>query len=69
MGTAGSGDVLTGVISGLLAQGMSPLDAALEGVFEHGVAGDKAMKCRGLRNMVAGDIVDQLFRAQKKSRS
>ena len=42
MATGGSGDVLTGLITGLLAQGMNPLDAALAGVYLHGLAGDLA---------------------------
>jgi NAD(P)H-hydrate epimerase len=61
MATAGSGDVLSGVITALLANGLSPIESALEGVFNHGVAGDKALAEHGYRNMKAGDIVEKLF--------
>ena len=42
MATGGSGDVLTGIITGLLVQGYSPLDSSLLGVYIHGLAGDFA---------------------------
>ncbi|MFN8416382.1 MAG: NAD(P)H-hydrate dehydratase [Cytophagaceae bacterium] len=58
MGTAGSGDVLTGILTGLLAQGYSPLDAARLGVYMHGYAGDEAAKCYGPAGLTAGDIAD-----------
>lgn len=60
MATAGSGDVLTGMILGLLAQGYSPENAALLGVYQHGVAGDKAAENRGMISMIASDIVDNI---------
>ena len=60
MATAGSGDALTGVILSLLAQGMTPEDAAKTGVFVHGLAGDIAAQKRGQHSMIAGDIVDNL---------
>ncbi len=56
MATAGSGDVLTGVIAGLLAQGAGPLEAALAGVYVHGKAGDLAAAASGERALVAGDL-------------
>jgi ADP-dependent NAD(P)H-hydrate dehydratase / NAD(P)H-hydrate epimerase len=56
LGTAGSGDVLTGVITGLLAQGVPPLDAALAGVFVHGAAAAVARQELGTRNLTAGDL-------------
>jgi len=62
MATAGSGDVLCGVITSLLAQKYSPQDAALIGVYYHGKAGDESARKRSLQNMTAGDIVDELFR-------
>ncbi|CAG5082611.1 NAD(P)H-hydrate dehydratase [Parvicella tangerina] len=58
MATGGSGDVLTGMITGLLAQGYSPIDAALIGVYYHGVAGQAAAEIRGENGMIASDILD-----------
>lgn len=63
MATAGSGDVLTGVILGLLAQGMSSLDAALLGVYLHGLAGDIAANEKSEFGLIAGDIIDNLGKA------
>lgn len=60
MATGGSGDVLTGIITALLAQGYSLSDAALLGVYMHGKAGDEASKRLSQMGMVAGDIVDEL---------
>lgn len=66
MATAGSGDVLTGVILGMLAQGMSPEDAALTGVFLHGLAGDVAAKKRTEFSLIAGDLVEEMGEAFRK---
>lgn len=63
MATGGSGDVLTGLITGLLAQGYAPKDAALLGVFLHGLSGDLAAKELGEEAMIAGDLVDYLGEA------
>ena len=63
MATGGSGDVLAGVITGLLAQGYAPLDAARLGVYLHGLAGDIAAKENSQEAMIAGDIVKYLGRA------
>ncbi len=63
MATGGSGDALTGVICGLLAQGYLPEKAASMGVFIHGLAGDLAAKEFGQEAMIAGDIVDFLGKA------
>ncbi len=60
MATAGSGDVLTGVILSLLAQGYSASDAAVIGVFIHGLAGDMALKQYNKYSLVASDIVNAL---------
>ncbi|UCE08111.1 MAG: NAD(P)H-hydrate dehydratase, partial [bacterium] len=56
MATGGSGDVLTGMIAGLLAQKLSALDAALVGVYLHGFAGDLAAADLSEMGMIAGDI-------------
>lgn len=60
MATGGSGDVLTGIILGLLAQSYSPEDAALVGVYLHGLAGDLAAAKFSQHAMIAGDIIEQL---------
>jgi len=60
LATAGSGDVLTGIITSLLAQGYIPEEAALIGVFAHGYAGDKAAAIRSKAAMIASDIVEHL---------
>ncbi|HEU4437347.1 MAG TPA: NAD(P)H-hydrate dehydratase, partial [candidate division Zixibacteria bacterium] len=60
MATAGAGDVLTGLLSGLLAQGMEPLKAASAAAFLHGRAGDIAKEMLGERSMIAGDILAEL---------
>ncbi|MBN1350912.1 NAD(P)H-hydrate dehydratase [candidate division KSB1 bacterium] len=65
MATAGSGDVLTGIIAGLLAQGMSTKSAAIAGVYLHGAAGDIAARKRTQAGMIAGDILDAIPRALK----
>ena len=58
MATGGSGDVLTGLLTGLLAQGYSPHDACLLGVYLHGLAGDMAAAEHGQPGLIAGDMVD-----------
>lgn len=60
MATAGSGEVLTGTIAGLVAQGLPTQNAALFGVFIHGLAGDKARSSYGEISMTAGDIIENL---------
>lgn len=60
MATAGSGDVLTGVIGALLAAGIPAYDAARAGVFAHGDAGDRAASRTGHAGLIAGDIVEAL---------
>ncbi len=60
MATGGSGDVLTGVIAGLMAQGMSPMDAARVGAFYHGRAGECAGAALGSRAVTARDILTHI---------
>jgi ADP-dependent NAD(P)H-hydrate dehydratase / NAD(P)H-hydrate epimerase len=60
MATGGSGDVLTGIILGLLTQGYSPEEAALIGVFYHGKAGDDAAHHVGENQLIASDIIHYL---------
>jgi NAD(P)H-hydrate epimerase len=60
MATAGTGDVLTGMIVGLLAQGLDPWDAACAGTYLHGLAGDLAAARLGSAGMIAGDVIEQI---------
>ncbi len=63
MATAGSGDVLTGVITSLLARGYSEEEAAKLGMYIHGLAGDLAMQETGMESLIASDIVEHLPQA------
>ena len=58
MAKGGSGDVLTGLITGLRSRGYNALEAAILGVYLHGVAGDKAADYYGQEGMNAGDLAD-----------
>ena len=60
MATGGAGDVLTGILTSLLAQQYNPQDAARLGVYQHGIAGDRAAKTRTKVAMIASDIVENL---------
>ena len=60
MATAGSGDVLTGIISSLMAQGLNEISAAVAGVYIHSIAGNLARKIKGERGMTAVDILQQI---------
>jgi len=68
MATAGSGDVLTGIILGLLCQGYEPEAAAITGVYLHGLAGDIAANEKCQESVIASDITEQLFAAYTKLR-
>lgn len=61
MATGGSGDVLTGILTGLLAQGYLPEQAAILGVYLHGLAGDKAAQKHGIEGMISGDIIEDIY--------
>ena len=68
LASAGTGDVLAGAIAGLLAQGASPFDAAVCGVYLHGAAGERVRAEMGEAGMMAGDLLPQLPRAIKQLR-
>ncbi len=63
MATAGSGDVLTGIITALLAQGYCSKDALLLGVYLHGKSGDLAAKDKGQEALIASDLIEYLGKA------
>ena len=63
MATAGSGDVLTGIITSLLAQGYSAKEAAILGAFLHGLAGDLSAKEVGQEALIASDIIEGISKA------
>jgi NAD(P)H-hydrate epimerase len=63
MATAGSGDVLTGVVTALLGQGLAPFEAACLAVYVHGLAGDLAAEMVGQVGMLASDIINYLPQA------
>lgn len=65
MATAGSGDVLSGMITSLLAQGYSPKTSSLLGVYLHGLAGDIAARTYGEKSMIASDIIEAIGHAYK----
>jgi len=60
MATAGTGDVLSGIIAGLWAQGMSDTEAAWTGVYLHGLSGDIAVKKIGEQSLMANDVIEYL---------
>jgi hydroxyethylthiazole kinase-like uncharacterized protein yjeF len=60
MASAGMGDVLTGMIGSLLAQGYSPKEAVTFGVFLHGYSADLVLRKQGERGMIASDVIDQI---------
>jgi len=66
MATAGSGDVLTGILLGLLAQSYTPVEASLLGVFLHGLAGDIALEDNSEESLLSGDIIRYIGMAFKE---
>lgn len=66
MATAGSGDVLTGILTALLARGYTPKEAAMIGMYLHGLAGDYAARDLGMESLIASDIIQYLPKAFKK---
>ena len=68
MATAGSGDVLTGIITGLLARGYKQQEACLIGMYLHGLAGDIAARELGEESLIASDLIQYLPQAFKKLR-
>ena len=60
LATGGTGDVLAGLIAGLLAQGLTPVQAAAAGVYAHGWAADRLAAARGMAGLIAGDLLDEL---------
>jgi NAD(P)H-hydrate epimerase len=66
MASAGSGDVLSGIIAAFLGQGLAPFAAAKYGVFLHGLAGDLAAKEKTQISLIASDIIEKIPEAIKK---
>lgn len=60
LSTGGTGDVLTGMLTALLAQGYDPVEAAVLGVYMHGLAGDRVAQQRGQIGMTASDVIEAL---------
>jgi NAD(P)H-hydrate epimerase len=69
MATAGSGDVLTGIITALLGQKYPPKVAAILGIYVHGYAGDLALEYGSMTSLIASDIIDNLPGAYKEIES
>ena len=68
LATAGTGDVLAGCITGMLAQGLSPVNAACVGVYLHGMAGEMLREQYGVAGGLAGDLPPLLAASQKQLR-
>lgn len=67
MATAGTGDVLAGLVAGLLAQGLGPVAAAAAAAYAHGAAGDRAREDLGEWGMTAGDVASRIPKALMES--
>ena len=67
MAKGGSGDVLTGILTGLLAQGYTSIEAAQLGVFLHGFAGDLAAYEKGMNSLIPSDLINFLPEAFKRT--
>jgi len=68
MGSGGTGDLLTGMVGGLLCQKRTPMEAAHAAVFLHGLAGDLAAREKGEYALIAGDIREAIPAAMKASK-
>ena len=66
MATAGAGDVLTGIISSLLSQGLQPIKAAKLGAYLHGIAGEIAAQRKTAFAMTASDLIENIYKAYTK---
>ncbi|GAE87361.1 ADP-dependent NAD(P)H-hydrate dehydratase [Acetivibrio straminisolvens] len=60
MATGGTGDVLTGMIASFIGQGLEPVDAAVAGVYLHGICGDRVASVKGEHGLVAGDLAGEI---------
>ena len=67
MATGGTGDVLTGMITAMLAQEYTPEQAAVAGVYLHGAAGDLALRIHSEESLIAGDIIMNIGRAFRET--
>ena len=65
MATGGMGDVLTGLIAGLIAQKVTAFDAAVLGVYLHGLAADIVAESIGMHGLMAGDVLNNIPKAIK----
>lgn len=66
LATAGTGDVLSGIIAGIIAQGIGPEEAAEAGVYLHGLAGDIAATKKTQPGMIAGDVIEAIPTALRR---
>lgn len=60
LASGGTGDVLAGLVAGLLAQGMAPVEAAFSGAFIHGLVADRIARQKGMAGLVAGDLLEEI---------